>query len=147
MRLLSKLNRFRSLSDRERRAFVEAAFGVFGAQVAISVLPFRTVHRLTRKLRWAVVRYDALKAQQPGTSEEVARAVERAGRQIPRARCLSRALAGSVILARHGHQTRLRIGVRRPGGEGFEAHAWLEREGEVLVGGPATGFVPFPSLD
>lgn len=147
MRVYSKLNRFRALPERERRAFVEAAFGVLGARVAVSVLPFRTVHRLTRKLRRAVVRYDALRARQPGTAEEMARAVERAGRQIPGARCLSRALAGSVILARHGHPTSLRIGVRRPGGDGFEAHAWLERAGQVLVGGPVTGFVAFPSLD
>jgi len=147
MSLRRKISRFRELSPPERRVFVEASVGVLGARVAVAALPFRTARALTRKLRFAVQRYEALRARQPVDAETVARCVERAGRQVPGARCLQRALAGSVILARHGHETRLRIGVRRPTPDAFEAHAWLERDGEVLVGGPATDFAAFPSLD
>lgn len=138
-------SRFLELSGRERRLLVEASTGVLAARIALATLPFRTVHTLTRKLKFAVKRYDALKCSEPAAADMVARAVERAGHNLPGVRCLARALAGSVILARHGHDTELRIGVRCPN-EGFEAHAWLELGGVVLVGGPATDFAPFPSF-
>jgi Transglutaminase-like superfamily len=146
MKLSRKYHRFCQLSDQERRMLVEASAGVLTARIALATLPFRTVHALTRKLKLAMGRYDVLKASEPVAADLVARAVERAGSNLPGVRCLPRALAGSVILARYGHDTKLRIGVRRPTDDAFEAHAWLERDGEILVGGPATDFAAFPSF-
>jgi hypothetical protein len=146
MPLLRKVHRFQALGREERVVFLEAAAGVLLARAALGALPFRAVHSLTSKLKHAVLRHDALRASHPSDARVVALAVERAGRQIPGARCLARALAGSVLLARHGHSTDLRIGVRRPDGE-FQAHAWLEHGGEVVVGGPeSSGFVAFPEI-
>lgn len=124
----------------------EAMAGVAVAQVAVSVLPFREAHKLSRQLRVAVAKTRALRSREAASARVLADAIERAGRHVPHARCLSRALAGSVIFARHGHDATLRIGVRRPGEDGFEAHAWLECEGEVVVGGPVDSFTPFPSF-
>ena len=146
MHLLRKTRRFQALSREERAVFLEAAAGVLLARAALGALPFRAVHSLTFKLKHAVLRYDALRAVHPSDPRVVALAVERAGRQIPGARCLARALAGSVLLARHGYRTDLRIGVRRPEGA-FQAHAWLEYAGEVLVGGPeSSAFAAFPEI-
>jgi len=47
--------------------------------------------------------------------------------------CLAVALAADRLLSAHGYDSTLRIGVARDG-RGFEAHAWLERDGRVLVG-------------
>jgi hypothetical protein len=48
-----------------------------------------------------------------------------------RPRCLTRSLALQAILARHGAQAQLRVGVARAG-SGLAAHAWLELSGTVL---------------
>lgn len=48
-----------------------------------------------------------------------------------RPRCLTRSLALQAILARHGAQAQLRVGVARAG-SGLAAHAWLELAGTVL---------------
>lgn len=61
-------------------------------------------------------------------------AVVRARRLVPRATCLVQALAARILLARAGHQADLRIGVAKSRTGRFEAHAWLERNGRVLVG-------------
>lgn len=77
----------------------------------------------------------------------VARRVRRAARLVPHATCLPQALAGRVLLARAGHASRVRFGVAAPSDRGFEAHAWLECDGAVVVGAvPGQPLTPFPDL-
>jgi hypothetical protein len=52
------------------------------------------------------------------------------------ATCLARALVVEALLRRHGYAVQMRIGVRRPESHSFAAHAWLEYEGKIVVGGP-----------
>lgn len=52
---------------------------------------------------------------------------------VPKATCLVQALAAQLLLTRHGHMADLQIGVSQA--KGFEAHAWLEFEGRVVLGG------------
>ena len=65
-------------------------------------------------------------------------------RYVPGSTCLVQALAGQWMLLREGYPAQLRIGVSKA--EGFEAHAWVELEGKVLIGGPeeSARFTPFP---
>ena len=60
-----------------------------------------------------------------------------AGRRIPGgSNCLVQALAAAVLLGRHGYSSRLRLGVARAPDGRLEAHAWVERDGKLLLGGP-----------
>lgn len=52
------------------------------------------------------------------------------------ATCLARALVVEALLRRHGYAVQMRIGVRRPESQSFAAHAWLEYDGKIVVGGP-----------
>lgn len=61
-------------------------------------------------------------------------AIRRALPLTLRASCLTQALAGWVLLTRHGVTSRVRIGVSSHEQHGFKAHAWLEVEGEVVLG-------------
>lgn len=66
-----------------------------------------------------------------------AHAVEAIHRALPftlRASCLTQALAGWIMLRRHGTECRIRIGVASPQEQGFQAHAWLEVGGRVILG-------------
>ncbi|MBE2262957.1 MAG: lasso peptide biosynthesis B2 protein [Burkholderiaceae bacterium] len=66
----------------------------------------------------------------------IARAVSIAGRRsLWPTSCLRQALLLQVLLARQGMDSQLRIGVRNSPDEGFGAHAWVERDGQVLIGG------------
>ncbi|HEX2500351.1 MAG TPA: hypothetical protein VHO73_02760 [Methylomirabilota bacterium] len=50
--------------------------------------------------------------------------------------------------ARHGHANKLRLGVAGGAGRRFEAHASLERDGHVLIGGLEAGrYAPLLALD
>jgi len=68
--------------------------------------------------------------------EELAWAVRTAGRYVPSSKpCLTQALVLDSYLRRRGISSRVAIGVTRARGESLEAHAWVESEGEVLLGG------------
>ena len=49
--------------------------------------------------------------------------------------CLTQALALQWLLRRRGEAVQVHIGVRKNKSGEFAAHAWLEKEGRVLIGG------------
>ena len=68
--------------------------------------------------------------------------------RVPRATCLTQALAAQVLLARLGERSVLRIGVARDERLGVRGHAWLEHRGRVVIGGASLdGYVPLPLLE
>lgn len=108
----------------------EAMLAVVLMRAALTLLPFRAVHRfvLTR----------ARRAQSNVPRDEIARAVMQASQRVPRATCLTQVLAAALLCARHGHATELRLGVMKANG-GLAAHAWLESEGRAVFGEPEPG--------
>lgn len=60
-------------------------------------------------------------------------AIDRALPLTLRASCLTQALAGWIMLTRHGVVGRISIGVASPE-QNFRAHAWLEVGGRVILG-------------
>jgi hypothetical protein len=133
------LARLAALAPAERRLALAAALLVAGARLALVLLPYRTVRRLAARLARP-------RARPPLPASRVAWAVAAAGRRVPGgANCLAQALAAHVLLRRHGHPSRVRLGVARTPRRGLEAHAWVELEGAALVGGNAAArYAPFP---
>ena len=85
-----------------------------------------------------------------GELRRVAWAVRNAARLVPRASCLTQALAGQLILARRGKSSQVRIGVARDEKGRFVAHAWLVSEDRIVLGGgeeDIRGFTPLADLD
>lgn len=123
---------------------MKAALLMVAVRVGLSVLPFATLRAILR----------ALASGAPGqvpAAVDAARtvwAVETVGRHVSVVgTCLVQALAAHVLLARAGHESNLRIGVTRGSKGAFTAHAWLEREGTILIGGDwAKHYVPMPAL-
>jgi hypothetical protein len=54
--------------------------------------------------------------------------------------CLANAISGQILLSRHNHPSKLRIGVFKD--DKFEAHAWLEVEGQVVLGETEREYTP-----
>lgn len=97
-------------------------------RLALWTLPFKRV------LSW--VRRGSYKASSPDMPvSKIIWAVLVSSRLVPRASCLTQALSAQLMLVRCGFQSDLRIGVARDAQGVLEAHAWLEREGQVILGG------------
>jgi hypothetical protein len=62
-------------------------------------------------------------------------AVEAMGRRVPRASCLTQALAAKLLLRAFGLRSQLCLGVACTADGSLRAHAWLERGGRPILGG------------
>ena len=112
-----------------RRRLLHAAIAVAVVRLALSLMPFRWVRARVG------ARKPGLRAPGEDSASQWAWAVRVASRRIPGASCLTQALALQWLLARAGRSARIHIGVAKLGARGFEAHAWLESGGEILIGG------------
>jgi len=68
--------------------------------------------------------------------ERLAWAVRRIAERIPDASCLTRAQALQIMLSRRGISSQLVLGVLKSKNDAFRAHAWLLKDGEIVIGGP-----------
>lgn len=130
------LRRFLHLPTAERQLLIKAALLLEAVKLGMRLLPFRTLRRL---LDWLV---DAStgpqqRADQPSSADRIVWAVQSASRHVPGAKtCLPQALVAQVLLAQRGHSALLHIGVAKGEQKRFEAHAWVESDGKVVIGGP-----------
>jgi hypothetical protein len=53
---------------------------------------------------------------------------------VPGSRCLCQAITAQALLALKGYSSELRIGVQKSDASLLTAHAWLVRQGQILVG-------------
>jgi hypothetical protein len=115
----------------ERRLVVEAALLLCVARAGLAWMPLASLRGwLVWFARTSGARDSKVRRQQ------IVRALATAGQRTPfRATCLIEALAAEAMLRRRGDDARFRLGVVRPSDNGLAAHAWVELDGEVIVGG------------
>jgi hypothetical protein len=124
------LRRFARLSRRDRALFDRTWILLAAIRTGLVTVRFRSVFRALDRLggnpRGTPIPQDDV--------ERIVWAVERASLRIPGARCLDRALAARFLLARRGLTTKLMVGTRKGERGHMGAHAWLERDGVILIG-------------
>lgn len=130
---------------RRRRTALFVALPVVAAvRISLWILPFRRIHRFVGAIRPRERRGDGESA---AVVSRLARAVISASRVVPNATCLTQAISLHYLLARSGREGRIHIGVRRDTAGVFKAHAWVELDGVVVIGGgDIDGYVPLLEL-
>lgn len=127
----ARLRRFSALPAAAKSDFVRAALLLPLIRVSLWLRGFRATQKsLQTRMRGGV----AVLPEAAATSEvqRVCRMVLAAARHsLMRSTCLERSLALWWLLARKGISSQLRIGARKSEGK-FEAHAWVERNGEAI---------------
>ena len=124
------------------RAFVWLA----AIRIGLWTLPFPTLRRILRRLARGRERGEASE-QVPAS--RVAWAVRAASRCVPQANCLPQALTLQVMLTRMGETAHLQIGAARSEDGQFEAHAWVECQGSIVLGGSdaCSRYTKLPNLE
>jgi hypothetical protein len=125
------LIKFSKLPGKEKQIIVKAYFLLVLIRLALWLLPFRMLQLMLEKLS----RHPGNSNVQPAPPEMVAWAVGIASRYVPRATCLVQALTAKTLLAHEGIHSNLEIGVARDDRSQVIAHAWLEIDGIVIIGG------------
>lgn len=128
--IIRKLRAYRRLSRPQRRLAMKSIVLLAWVRLGLWLAPFRIVQRVCGHFG----RVSRRRGDRAGV-HEIAWAVRLASRYVPQATCLVQALAAQILLGRHGHAGEVHIGVALDAKLGFRAHAWVESQGEVLVGG------------
>jgi Transglutaminase-like superfamily len=120
---VSEFKAFVRLAPNDRALLLQAFACLASCMVRLRLQRFAKLQGWATKMGRGAVAVDRLRW-----------AVKVALRLMPSATCLCQALALQRLLARHGHPSELRIGVKKSN-SGFSAHAWLVHDGRVLIGG------------
>jgi len=140
---MKRLRKFLSLTPSDRVLLINALLLLGAIRWGLKLLPFQTLRRLLARMAQPI---RTLQQAEKASVDKVAWAVMVASHYIPGARCLAQALATQVLLERRSYPTQLRIGFTRGKGGQMSAHAWVESEGRVAIGGTGnmTRYIPVP---
>jgi hypothetical protein len=139
------ISSFIKLSSREKLAAIESLFWVIVIRLMVWVFPFPFVQKRVRKIASYLFPAD-LNTVPLVSMNRIRLMIVMASRFVPRATCLVQALAGYILFSRYGYDTIIKIGVLTEEGV-FEAHAWLERGGNVVLGESEKNFKTILDLD
>ncbi|MCF0057322.1 lasso peptide biosynthesis B2 protein [Dyadobacter sp. CY356] len=124
------LKKWGSISGSAKLKILRAGMVLLFLKAGLTVLSFSTFRRLFYRFSRSE-RYNEMTAEE---IEENVWAVNTAANVLPiELLCLPRALATKYLL-RHVPALSLEIGVEINPAKAFEAHAWVEKEGEIIIG-------------
>ena len=131
MRLINLLKR-----PNEEIALLLSVFTlVWRIRLGLWILPFPTLRKLVAR---AVIKGVKRVGKQPPKDQfciaQLKWAVQAASSYVPQATCLTQAFTMQILMSRYGYESLVHIGVAKAG-EKFEAHAWVESQGTVIIGG------------
>jgi len=140
---MKRLRSFLRLSVADQLLLITSGVLLVAIRLGLWLVPFDVLRRFLNNLSRA--------PQAENTDEAALRrivwAVSSIGGRFPRS-CLTQALATQVMLGRRGYVASLRIGVALNEDGALRAHAWLETDGKIIIGGSQsrTHFSPMPPL-
>lgn len=128
----AQLRRFNSLPGAAKADFLRALLLLPLVRTSLRLRGFHKTQKFLR--RYAARPGGTVRSELEADvgSKQTSRMVLAASRRLHApGDCLERSLTLWWLLARHGIASHLRIGARKTG-EKFEAHAWVERNGEAI---------------
>ncbi|OFV94540.1 MAG: hypothetical protein A3H28_11795 [Acidobacteria bacterium RIFCSPLOWO2_02_FULL_61_28] len=144
---MGKLAKARDLSRGEWLLLLQSSVFLPAVRCGLKLLPFKTVMALFAgkqsldALDGKRVRSDRIRPDRLAYLVEVASC-----HHFLKPTCLEKALLLIRILRQRGLEADLRIGTAKTDGR-FEAHAWVEHRGQVLLGGPVERYSPLLPLE
>ena len=131
-----RLKKFFTLPFSEKYRVIQAAILVVMFRMGLWLIPYRILRRFANVRR---------KSLQAGTDnikiqDQIAKEVAAVAHYFPQATCLTQALSAHVLLRRRGFDPVLQLGVARNDEGKFLAHAWIECDGRIVIGGASSGF-------
>ena len=142
---MTRLHKFFCLSMTDRGLLGRTTVLLWGIRLGLWLLPFQNMRRILARVAHPISRI--YKADQ-SSPDRIAWAIAVASGYVPKATCLCQAFAVKVLLERQGIPACLYIGVARGEERRLEAHAWVESQGKVVIGGSRLDhYTPLPALE
>ena len=129
---MPRLLRLLSMPVGDRKMLIRAGVLLWIVRLGLWILPFQRLRDLLSKKNHKPI---AETTTELASMQRIARSVRRMSRYVPAATCLAQSLVTVKLLEDAGFPARLRIGVARSESGELEAHAWVESNGRVIIGG------------
>lgn len=123
--------KFLLLPYRRKKLLVKSLFLVVSVRVALWVMPFE---RVSSWLGGADLPESKGRPSDWDAIREAAACVRLCSQFVPRATCLTQALATRSLLHSMRLNSSLKIGVDKDANQKFIAHAWIEVEDKIIIG-------------
>ena len=117
----------------EWRLLIRVAVLIACIRLGLQVLSFKRTSALVKRTSNPRVNKDELSFQERRRLIWAVRSLSK--RMLSTKPCLTQSLALLWLLRRRGEDVQVQIGVRKNDAGEFAAHAWVEKEGSVLIGG------------
>ena len=128
---IRKINKFHHLSAGDKFLLSKSFYLLIAVRVVLHLVSFQKI--LQRIDKESV--FPFTKTDKRPSFDKIAWAVETVGRYIPGTTCLYKALASKIMLAQYGYDACIHIGVDKKEAGSLDAHAWVEIDGHILIGG------------
>ncbi|WP_193195680.1 lasso peptide biosynthesis B2 protein [Nostoc sp. MG11] len=126
MKQVLKLLRFK---NKDRYLLINTFILLGLIKLGLWLLPFQILRQILGSISQPNTKLDQT------SLSKITWAVNVSTRYMPNgAKCLARALACQVLMTRRGYSPELRIGVAKSEEGKLEAHAWVESQGQVVIG-------------
>jgi Transglutaminase-like superfamily len=117
------------LINKDRNLLINTFILLGLIKLGLWLLPFQTLRQILGSISQPNTKLDQT------SLSKIIWAVNVSTRYMPSgAKCLARALACQVLMTRRGYSPELRIGVAKSDEGKLEAHAWVESQGQVVIG-------------
>lgn len=132
---IASAKRFASLPRSDQRLVLEAAIWLVSIACGLRILPYPALRNLLDRLAHPRRTSGVPLGDHASVAARVSWAITAAAR-VPFLRtCLVQAMSAEVMLRRRSVDARFQVGAKRPqAGEPLEAHAWIELDGQTVVG-------------
>jgi hypothetical protein len=127
---MRRINKFLNLSSIEQRLLIRTWILLALIRLGMALVPFSTLRKLLYRFRSMLG-----SVEKEFSEDRLVWSVGVVSRFVPKATCLAQAITTQLLLQQAGHQACLHIGVTEAEKGGLKAHAWVESQGKVLIGG------------
>ena len=135
---MEALNKFRSLSEPEKRLLLKAVFLILLIRFIMVMIPFNIingfiVNTFKPKKNPYVSNYPL--------ADRIRWAVDAVSNKIPFAKnCLIKSMTIHILLTNYGYESTMHFGVAKDNEHRLKAQAWIESEGKVFSGESELGY-------
>lgn len=128
--------KFLQLTRADKRLFLKVAQLLVATRIGLTLLPYKTILHIFDRLSERSDERPAFTEDDYRYAEQVVFLTRAGGRRILGSRpCLPQALVVECLLKRRGFDASLHIGVTKDANDELLAHAWVENEGAIVIGG------------
>jgi len=134
------IHNFLNMNYSEKILIFKALILLWIVRILLWIVPFSIINKLIDKLDMI-----SNESNSKFSKEKLIWAIQAMSIYTPQATCLTCALGAKILLYTYDYSSNIQIGVSRTDIE-FEAHAWLESDNKIILGGSKKEYTPILNM-